>query len=163
MKTSNGEKPKTKPKQKLTIKQKKWIKRTLETGSGATAAEEVYDVKHRDSARSMASQNYRKLKPTMDAIMEKVGITDELLAQKAKEGLDATKVISATIIAGKQTEAGSQTNDFIDVPDYNVRHKYLETSLRLKGYGSQYDAVVNIDNRQVYVMLPTEQKSANNV
>lgn len=46
-------------------------------------------------------------------ILEKAGITDNKLAKRLNEGLGAT-------IKGD--------------PDYNVRHKYVETSLRLKGH-----------------------------
>jgi hypothetical protein len=31
-------------------------------------------------------------------------------------------------------DAHSMTKDFIDVEDFAVRHKYLETSLKLKGH-----------------------------
>jgi len=44
--------------------------------------------------------------------MEQAGITDEKLSKVMTEGLDATKYGEA---------------------DYSVRHKYLETSLRVKG------------------------------
>lgn len=49
-------------------------------------------------------------------IMEKHGITDDKLAEKLDEGLGATN-----------------KGD----PDYSVRHKYVETSLRLKGHDKE--------------------------
>lgn len=57
-------------------------------------------------------------------------LPDDKLAQKIDEGLDANRVISA-INTGKQ--ASGATSDFIEVPDFAVRHKYVETSLKIKG------------------------------
>lgn len=54
---------------------------------------------------------------------------DDLLTRKLEEGLDANRVISA-VNTGKQ--ASGATTDFIEVPDHSVRHKYLETALKLK-------------------------------
>ena len=60
----------------------------------------------------------------------KAGLTDDVVCKKLMEGLDANKVISANITYG---EADEKTNDFIEVPDVAVRHKYLETVLKLTG------------------------------
>lgn len=54
---------------------------------------------------------------------------DEDLVRIVKEGLSATRVISA-VNANKQ--AIKATTDFIDVPDFPSRHRYLETALKLK-------------------------------
>lgn len=56
-------------------------------------------------------------------------LPDSLLVKKEIEGLDANKVISANITYG---EADEKTNDFIEVPDMQTRHKYLETGLKMK-------------------------------
>jgi hypothetical protein len=59
-------------------------------------------------------------------VMEKVGISDKKLAQKLNEGLDATK----TIVMGTKSE-----ESFVDVqPDFLTRHRYLETTLKIKGH-----------------------------
>jgi hypothetical protein len=67
--------------------------------------------------------------------LEKQGIDMDFLAQKHLEGLEAYKVISATVIhkSGKNKEADSQTNDFIEVPDFPARHKHLDTIHKLRG------------------------------
>ncbi len=65
------------------------------------------------------------------------GMTDDKLADVAVEGLDATKVISAMVImpSGEgMKEASGMTKDFIEVPDYDARHKFLVTGLKLKGH-----------------------------
>lgn len=62
--------------------------------------------------------------------LERIGVTQKSLAEYLRAGLDANKVISA-VVTGK--DADEKTNDFIDVPDWQSRHKYLETALKLKG------------------------------
>ncbi|MEW6417616.1 MAG: hypothetical protein AB1480_05790 [Nitrospirota bacterium] len=81
-------------------------------------------------------------KPTIQEAMEANGLTDQCFLNVLKDGLSSHKVISANVILmGKNGEPGegmkdanSMTKDFIEVPDYTVRHKYLETGLKLKGY-----------------------------
>ena len=72
-------------------------------------------------------------------LLEEGGVTDALLNQKTLEGLDATKQIGARkIVQGAKTgheikvDAMTDTDDFIEVEDYAIRHKYLETALKLK-------------------------------
>ncbi len=62
-------------------------------------------------------------------LMEQMGISDEKLAQRLNEGLDATKAVVM----------GTKSNDsFVDIqPDYLTRHKYIETSLKIKGYARE--------------------------
>ena len=112
--------------EELTIKQRKFIKLYLELGNATEAAFRVYDCKNRDSAKQIGYENLTKL--DYSDLMEEAGITDKLLQQKLLEGLDSNRTISAV----KGTSANSGTTDFIDVPDFMVRHKYLETALKLK-------------------------------
>lgn len=70
-------------------------------------------------------------------------LPDELLAQVGKEGLQANKQLAARVVFKKDAPtsqsahelpaASSTTDDFIEVPDYAVRHKYYETALKVKG------------------------------
>jgi len=57
-------------------------------------------------------------------------LPDEKIVKKIDEGLEANRVISAVNTA-KQASGG--TTDFIEVPDFAIRHKYVETSLKIKG------------------------------
>lgn len=129
----------------LTLKQRKWLKVYLDTGNATEAAMQSYDIDPKDpEARNKAGvigyENIRKL--NYEDFLEQAGITDKLLQQKIMEGLEATKVISARVIVSKDKPtsqangelppATSQTDDFIDVPDFMARHKYLETALKLK-------------------------------
>jgi phage terminase small subunit len=112
----------------LTLKQRKWLKLYLELGNATEAAFRVYDCKDRDSAHAIGSENIRKL--AFADLLEEGGVTNAKLQEKIKEGLDATRVVSAKITSKNADEA---TDDFIEVPDYLVRHKYVETAVKIKG------------------------------
>lgn len=121
----------------LTLKQRKWLDIYLQTGNATEAAMQAYDCQDRHSAGEIGHENLVKL-DYVD-FMEAAGVTDKLLQQKLLEGLDSTKQIGARkIVQGARTgheikvDATSDVDDFIDVPDYAVRHKYLETALKLK-------------------------------
>lgn len=121
----------------LTFKQRRWIEEYVKSGNATEAAMQVYECKDRESAATIGWENLRKLDYT--EIMEIAGITDQKLNQKLDEGLESTKQIGARkIVQGARTgheikvDATTDTDDFIDVPDYAIRHKYLETALKLK-------------------------------
>jgi len=111
----------------LTLKQRKWLKLYLELGNATEAAMQVYDCKDRDVAKSIGWENLTKL--DFSDFLEEAGITDKLLQQKIMEGLDATRTVSAI---NTSKNATAQSTDFVDVPDFLARHKYLETALKLK-------------------------------
>ena len=56
-------------------------------------------------------------------------ITDEMLLKAEKDGLEANRVISAI----KGIDANGGTTDFIEVPDHQTRHRFLETGLKMRG------------------------------
>jgi len=89
------------------------------------------------TANSSASRTIQQVagKSGMVDALEKQGIDMDFIAGKHKEGLEANKVISAIVIhkSGKNKEADSQTNDFIEVPDHPVRHKHLDTIHKIRG------------------------------
>ncbi len=115
----------------LTLKQRKWLKLYLENGNATESAMQVYDCQDRDSAGQIGYENLRKL--DYEDFLEEAGITDKLLQNKIMEGLDANRTVSARITIKNQDKgANTQTDDFIDVPDFIARHKYLETALKLK-------------------------------
>lgn len=127
---------------KLTLKQRKWLALYIETGNATDSAFKVYDCKDRESAANVGWENVRKL--DMSQYMEETGLSTDFLNTKLKEGLDSMKVVSARIIMKKNAptsiaqegdlpEANSRTDDFVEVEDYAVRHKYLETALKLNG------------------------------
>jgi len=104
---------------KLTIKQRKWIKKYIETGNATEAAMQVYDCKDRESAGTIGSENLQKL--AFSELMDEMGLTDIALLNVGTEGMTKAKKIHGT------------GDNFVEVPDYGVRHKYWETLLKLKG------------------------------
>ncbi len=70
-------------------------------------------------------------------------LPDQKINEKISEGLEANKQLAARVIfrkdaptsqsAGELPLASSTTDDFIEVPDFAVRHKYVETALKVKG------------------------------
>lgn len=111
----------------LTLKQRKWLKLYLGLGNATEAAMQSYDCKDRESAAQIGYENLRKLDYT--GFLEEGGITDNLMLKKIAEGLDANRTVSA--VNTNKNSTASSTN-FIDVPDYMVRFRYLETTLKLK-------------------------------
>lgn len=115
---------------KLTIKQRRWIKAYIETGNATEAAMRVYNVKDRDSANAIGSQNLAKL--SLPDLMEDMGLTDVALINVGLEGM---------LKASKKDITGDT------YPDYNVRHKYWDTMLKLKKkLGNDTQNPVQINN-----------------
>lgn len=122
-----------------TIKQKRVAKKILENprlSVGEAMRESGYSPNTAVHPKDLTdSKGWKKL---MDDYLP-----DELLAQVGKEGLQANKQLAARVIfrkdaptsqsAGELPLATSSTDDFIEVPDHAVRHKYWETSLKIKG------------------------------
>lgn len=111
----------------LTLKQRKWLKEYLTSGNASDAAYKVYNCKNKESAAQIGWENLRKLDYT--SFLEEAGVTDDLLQKKIIEGLDATRTVSAVKTSKNAT---ADSTDFVDVPDFMARHKYLETALKLK-------------------------------
>ena len=53
------------------------------------------------------------------------------IAASIDKGIDATRPVSAIIVGAKADE---RTNDFIEVPDWDARHKFVRLACRLLGY-----------------------------
>jgi hypothetical protein len=73
----------------------------------------------------------------IQSVMERKGLTLDTILPVLKEGLSATKVISAMVIAPDgegMKDANSMTRDFVEVPDYKERRETVALSLKLLGY-----------------------------
>lgn len=123
----------------LTIKQNAFVTEFIENGgNGTQAALKTYDTVDPRTAAMMASDLLTK--PNINSALEKMGITDAKLTKVIKSGLSAKRTISAQVIVKsddpkvRNKQATARDIDFIDVPDHAVRHKYLETALKLKGH-----------------------------
>ena len=106
---------------RLTLKQKKFLKLYMESGNAKQSALAVYDCKE-STASQIGAENLRKLHLPIQEMMEARGLSDNNLIGHMIEGLEKPVKVTA---------------DGIETPDYSVRHRYLETSLRLKGHGKQ--------------------------
>ena len=112
----------------LTKKQKGFVKDYVETGNGVQSALKNYDTDDYSTAGMIASENLEKPK-IIESIAE--SIPDELLKSVHLEGLRATRSqgVGGMVLNTEKEEFG-HTN--IEVPDYAVRHKYLDTAYKLK-------------------------------
>ena len=126
---------------KRTLRERKFIKSYIDNFGNATKA--YMDLHPNCSKKSAGDLGYRMLKKvdiSITELLEIMGTTDAYLNQKLNDGLDATKVISVIPIPPKEAnpgtgdlpDANSKNVDFIDVPDYNVRFKYLDMAYKLK-------------------------------
>jgi len=126
---------------KRTLKQRKFINAYIKNKGNATQAYlEISPDCKEESARVLGYRWLQKVNISVEELFDKMGMTDAYLNQKLNEGLDATKVISVIPIPPKEVKpstgdlpnANSKNIEFIDVPDFNVRVKYLDMAYKLK-------------------------------
>jgi hypothetical protein len=146
VKKTKGKKLVVKPEIDLTIKQRKWIQAYIKTGNATEAAARVYDCKNRDVANAIGNENLAKL--SFPELMEEMKLTDVALMNVGIEGMQATKQISGIVIGGKSVDVDSESSNFVEVPDYAVRHKYWETMLKLKKRLGQEKSTVGAEFKE---------------
>lgn len=132
----------SKRKRKPTIKQQKAVANLVENGGNVSKAmiDAGYTPATAKTPQKLTDSEY------VQALMREVGLTDKDGFQVLKEGLSATKVISATIVNGKNEQGEHESmDDFIDVPDYATRHKYVETLFKVRGLGKVADGTTNFN------------------
>ena len=85
----------------------------------------------------------RLKKPECQDLLKEYYASDELkekLRQVAREGLEASRVISANVIVKsdnpkvKNKNATARDVDFIEVPDHSVRHRYWQDLNKILGH-----------------------------
>jgi len=99
---------------KLTFKQRKFLKYYLESGNSTEAAMRAYSVRNRSNAAHVGEQVLKSL--DFSLVLEIAGVSDSQIALKMTEGINAMKT----------NKMGQQ------VPDLELRHKYLVTALEAK-------------------------------
>lgn len=116
-----------KKKAKLTPKQGKFVKEYIKTGNATKSAEKAGYKGNKETLRVVGSENLTKPSIQSKILLahEKAGITDELLAQKLKEGLSSGK----TLFFQKDGRVISKRNCI----DYQTRQRYIETAHKLRG------------------------------
>ena len=77
--------------------------------------------------------------------IEKVGLTDEFLAKRLKEGTDATMLVAKK--KGKEVVLK-------EVSDFGMRHKYIETTMKAKGSLKQEGTTTKL--QQINIMVTPE-------
>lgn len=123
---------------KLTKKEKGFVKDYVETGNGVQSALKNYDTEDYSTAGNIASENLKKPRIQNAILSIAEQIPDDLLVQVHIEGLNASRTI-------KTDDEGAE----IVEPDYAVRHKYLDTAHKLKGTYAPDKSLnlnVNLDN-----------------
>jgi len=106
---------------KLNDKDRKIVKGLTEGKEDKEVLESVGYSPSYISSEGKKIINKPAIQSTLAIIMENTGITDEFLAGKLKEGMDSTKMHGV----------GPDSKEVKDMP---TRHKYIETSLKLKGH-----------------------------
>jgi len=125
----------------MTLKQRKLAKGIAAgmNGKDAAIAAGYAPTSAKSTASDLLNHNLN-VQAYLYRLMDRKGLTDSKLLTTLKDGLEANKVISATVIlkAGDPTvterTADAKSVDFIDVPDHPTRHKFLETGLKLRGH-----------------------------
>lgn len=126
---------------KLTIKQK-LLARSIIDNPKQTLKTAMLSVGYTENTARNPSQVVNK--QSFVDLMEKNGITDNYLNEKLKEGFEANRQIVTR-------------DEIIDTPDYNSRHKYLETALKLKNHlNPQYQ--VNIQANDYRLVIDDSQE-----
>lgn len=114
--------PVKKPRKSASMRQQKALANLVENGGNVSKA--MIDAGY-SPATAKTPQKLTE-SDSFIALMEQEGITDQLMLHTLRDGLKAEKVV----IVGNGDDA------FADVqPDHQNRHKFLETAIKLKGYG----------------------------
>lgn len=118
----------------LTKKQQTFVKEYIETGNGTQSALKAYDTTSEAVASAIAVENLQK--PMIVEVIHSLAerISDDKLYQVLTDGLDASNEIT-----------DNEGNVLYVRPAFSVRHKYLDTALKLKGlYEEDQQRNINI-------------------
>lgn len=110
--------------ERLSNQDKIFVKEIIETGNQTLSAKKAYGIKKNDYAGKKGSVKVRegKIVKAIQSLADR--IPDDKLHNVMMEGLDAT---------------------YKEEPDFGVRHKYLDTALKIKGvYGDDESKNINI-------------------
>jgi len=138
---------------KRTYRQRKFIKAYIENGGNATKAYMEMNPKYKGKwARKLGSRMWTNLDISFGELIELTGITDLSLNKKLNEGLDANKVISVVPIPPKKNQensidlpdADSKNIEFVEVPDYGIRFRYLDMAYKIKDKYPSENHTINV-------------------
>ena len=122
----------------MTLKQQNYKANRL---AGMNIVNAARAAKYSESfAKSKAYRLERLVKVGMADAFEQAGFTDKAIVAYALEGMKALKLQSCNIFISKPNPESvdadklvinKNSNDFIEVEDWNARHKFFETFLKM--------------------------------
>jgi hypothetical protein len=130
-------KPEPKPEKPLSVKERNAVKNIA---SGMTAKDALVTAGYAESTATKKAHEIvgkSRIVQAIHEVMEELGLTLPNILAVLKEGLAATKVISAMVIASDgegMKDANSMTKDFVEVVDYKERRETVALSLKLLGW-----------------------------
>lgn len=129
-----------KPKRRLSKKAKGFAKDVFLTNDPTQAVLNNYDTTDKGVAASIAYENLKKPQ-IQQAISDYASrIPDDLLERVHLEGLEATKKIF------KNNNESGEIEMVAEEPDFQSRHKFLDSAYKLKGmYAPEKSVSLNID------------------
>lgn len=150
-------------KQKAAVKKK--IAMTVESGGKEP---KIAKVMRAVGYSARTARNPKKLTESKgwEELLEQY-LPDDLLSRKLKEGLEANKQLATRPIFKKEAPTSQSagevplatTGEFIEVPDMAVRHKYVETALKVKGkLVEKTDLTTGGDKLEPIQIIITEDK-----
>lgn len=96
-------------------KQKKFVKKLVETGGNVARATDLAGYEHGYGYHLMKQP---KIQTELQVALENAGLTDDTIADKIEEGQQATYV---------KKDGGTE------YPDYHARHKYVDMQIKIGG------------------------------
>ena len=110
------------PCKRLTIKQKEFAAKTVETRNSTEAAMQVYDCKNRNVAANIASNLHRnpKVKAEIERVLAEHKVTEDVVAQKFADAMEADVV---TVADGEAIQS--------TVPDHQTRLRAAVESAKM--------------------------------
>jgi len=97
--------------------------------------------------------NTPEVQDALQEYLDSPSLKDKLI-KKADEGLEANKIISANITYG---EADEKTDDFIEVPDHNARHRYWHDLMQILGKLKPINVGTFNDNKIIQLIVKNDK------
>lgn len=90
---------------KRILRERIFLENYINNGGNATLAYMAINNKvNKNTAGVLGLRMLRKVKISMNDVFNQIGLTDVYLANKLKEGLEATKVIKVNMVNGKSVK-----------------------------------------------------------
>ena len=136
----------------LSVRERKFVKAYIANGgNGVKASLSAGLTKNYGVGNNIANAltNSPRVQKALVVEMEKQGITDELLAKKLREGLDAGEHRAMKI--GKKLR-------FVDSPDFGTRVKYLDLTHKIRGDFAPEKVDARVQDAMIIIERPGMKK-----